>query len=58
MLADHISTKYKDRAQSLQEIADLIYHTVSRKLGNYMVIFLHTGIYLMSITCLLPPILK
>ncbi|NLN53787.1 MAG: ATP-dependent DNA helicase [Firmicutes bacterium] len=39
MLADHISTKYKDRAQSLQEIADLIYHTVSRKRGNYIVYF-------------------
>ncbi|HZK24714.1 MAG TPA: ATP-dependent DNA helicase [Oscillospiraceae bacterium] len=39
VLADRISTKYKNRAHSLAEIADLIYHTVSRKRGNYLVYF-------------------
>lgn len=39
MINDAISTKYRDRQQSLQSVCDMIYSTVSAKQGNYIVFF-------------------
>ena len=38
-LADRISTKYRDREDSYEEIAELIFETVQAKSGNYLVFF-------------------
>ncbi len=39
MAADNVSTKFKDREQSVQKITKLINSFVSRKTGNYIVYF-------------------
>lgn len=39
IVADYVSTKYKNRELSLAPIAEIIYQTVSQKTGNYMVYF-------------------
>jgi Rad3-related DNA helicase len=39
IINNKISTKYTDRAQSYEPIADAIYFTVSEKKGNYFVFF-------------------
>ncbi len=39
LIRDDISTKYKDRAYSYTQIADTIYHFISKKVGNYLVFF-------------------
>lgn len=39
MLADNISTKYKNRTASLMKIVELIYSMISQKKGNYLVFF-------------------
>jgi len=39
LIADNISTKYKDRDASYEQIADLIHETVEGKTGNYIAYF-------------------
>ena len=39
IVADTISTKYKDRQKTLADISKMIYETVSRKSGNYICYF-------------------
>lgn len=39
MVADRVSTKYRNREFSYTSIADIIYSTVKNKKGNYMVFF-------------------
>ncbi len=39
MAADNVSTKFKDREQSVQKITKLINSFVSRKTGNYIIYF-------------------
>ena len=39
LIADGISTKYKDRGNNLGRVADMIYHTVCAKTGNYIAYF-------------------
>lgn len=39
MVADHVSTKFKDREQSYEKISELIHTFVSDKTGNYIVYF-------------------
>ena len=39
LIRDDISTKYKDRGYSYGQIADTIYHFISKKVGNYLVFF-------------------
>jgi DNA excision repair protein ERCC-2 len=39
MLADNISTKYKNRMASLMKIVELIYSMILQKKGNYLVFF-------------------
>ena len=39
LVADGISTKYKDRDDSLDNVADLIFHTANGKTGNYIAYF-------------------
>lgn len=39
IIADYISTKYKNRENSIEPIADILFKTISGKKGNYMVYF-------------------
>ena len=39
LIADRISTKYKDRTQSLNEIVSIIKNTIRCRQGNYMIYF-------------------
>jgi Rad3-related DNA helicase len=39
LIADNISTKYKDREQSLENVVELIHSVVSNKNGNFFVFF-------------------
>ena len=39
LIANHISTRYKDREQSIQPITELIMRTIEARTGNYMVYF-------------------
>ena len=39
LVADSISTKYKDREASYEQVADIIHETVAGKKGNYIVYF-------------------
>ncbi|MBS4539181.1 ATP-dependent DNA helicase [Clostridium sp. D2Q-11] len=39
MVADRVSTKYRNREFSYESIADIVYSTVKNKKGNYMVFF-------------------
>ena len=39
LVADDISTKYKDRNSSLERVADMIFHTTEGKNGNYIAYF-------------------
>jgi Rad3-related DNA helicase len=39
LIADRISTKYKDREKSLNSVTDIIAGTIACKTGNYMVYF-------------------
>ena len=39
LVADDISTKYKDREESLERVADMIYSTAAGKTGNYIAYF-------------------
>ena len=39
MILDNVSTKYKDREHSLENVSNLIYSVVSNKEGNYLVFF-------------------
>lgn len=39
LAADGVSTRYKNRAQSLETVADMIYETAASRAGNYMAFF-------------------
>ena len=39
LVADNVSTKYKDRDDSFERVADLIFNTASGKQGNYIAYF-------------------
>ena len=39
LIADDISTRYKDREGSLERVADMIYHLAAGKTGNYIAYF-------------------